>query len=137
MIRIRYVRDGADMKRLKISDVTSLDGDKDLLFCQFLDDFRHEPTSSCARLLADEPPTSNDRVFDVKLAAAAELLSHNAGIEPPTWITKPNYYLAEPYYMAPWVCAHNEKARRWFEETTPCEFSNRKLYCGEEPLRRC
>lgn len=123
--------------RLTLSDVASLPGDRDLLFCQFLDDFRHEPSTTCLRLLVSEPaPTGDDR-FDAKLAAAAELLSNRRGITPPKWVFYPGRYLSERYYMAERVCAKDPAARKWFEDTTPEEFSSRNLFCGPDPLARC
>jgi len=123
--------------RMTISDVVTMPGARDLHFCQFLDDFRHESDESCWKLLAKEPPLTGNDKFDVKLAASAELLSRERGVVPPDWVYFPVRYFSKRAYMAPKVCAVSARARKWFEDTTPIEYASRNLYCGEDPLARC
>lgn len=44
------------------------------LVAEFLEEFRHEPVSQRAALVADEPPATGDQRWDVLLAALAEHL---------------------------------------------------------------
>lgn len=123
-------------KHLTIGDVSSTVGDRDLLFNQFLDDYYHEGLIGKRLLIADEPSSTGDAVFDTKLAATAATLAKREGLVTPEWTRKPMYYLPEPIYGAPFVCRRDPRARAWFEENTEPEFANRNLYLGPDLLRR-
>jgi len=55
------------------------------LVAEFLEEYRWEPTESRYRLLADEPPGTDDERWDVLLAALAEHLAARDGRGAPPW----------------------------------------------------
>jgi hypothetical protein len=55
------------------------------LVAEFLEEYRHEPDTERARLLAEEPPPTGDQRWDVFLAALAEHLAARDGRGEPAW----------------------------------------------------
>jgi hypothetical protein len=64
---------------------TSGDETRWRLVAEFLEEYRHEPAGERVALLADEPPTSGDRRWDVLLAALAEHLAARDERGAPPW----------------------------------------------------
>lgn len=55
------------------------------LVAEMLEEYRHEPATERAALLADEPPRTGDERWDVFLAALAEHLATRDGRAAPSW----------------------------------------------------
>ncbi|EFH90791.1 hypothetical protein [Ktedonobacter racemifer] len=83
-----------------------------------------------AVLIADPLPphdTTNMYVhrWAVFCVAAVEWFARKYGEECPAWVFDEQYTLSEP-----WFFDAKEKVRKREMETTPEEFSRRKIYCG-------
>ncbi|HET8659711.1 MAG TPA: hypothetical protein VFM55_12020 [Micromonosporaceae bacterium] len=61
------------------------DGERWRLVAEFLEEYRHEPETQRACLLADDPPSTGDQHWDVFLAALAEHLASQDGRGVPVW----------------------------------------------------
>jgi hypothetical protein len=55
------------------------------LIAEFLEEYRHEPSSARVSLLSVEPPSTGDSRWDVFLAALAEHLAARDGAGAPPW----------------------------------------------------
>jgi len=71
----------------------------------FLDEFLLHPTSAA---MATEPPllagtAAQGAVLDVYLAATAETLASEHGLETPRWTRKPERALRRPWFALPWA----------------------------------
>ena len=120
-------------RHMRIKDVVELGGDVALNLNQFLDDFRHEERDR-ASLIADEPMLTGDSSFDARLAATAESLARESGIEVPDWVWRDARYVDEPVWA---FQGHNPEARIYLRQTTPPEFASRNHYTGDNVLARC
>lgn len=123
--------------RLPISTIpTSTETDDvKLLFGQFLDDYRHADLEEKAYLLRDEPEwmeRQNGR-WSYILAATAEALAHEAGIEPPGWVYDTKYVSPVPIYGGD---VKLKEYQELLKETALPEFAARNLYMGDNVLTR-
>lgn len=64
---------------------TRSDQDRWRFVAEFLEEYRHEPTTDRTALLADEPPATGNQRWDVFLAALAEHLAARDGRGAATW----------------------------------------------------
>lgn len=121
--------------RLPISTIpTSTEtDDKDLLFGQFLDDYRHADLKEKAYLLRDEPKWIEEEDWSYVLAATAEALAHEAGIEPPEWVYDPKYISPVPSYG---FDVRNKEYQEFLKATALPEFASRNLFMGDNVLTR-
>ncbi len=79
-------------------------------------------------LVADPLPETYPSAFHqwaTFCAAAAEWFCTAYHIPCPTWVHSPKYVLAEP-----WFTRERESVRQWLLETTPEEFRQRNIFCG-------
>lgn len=109
--------------------------DIQLLFGQFLDDFRHADAMEKESLIEEEPEwidQENGR-WSYILAATAETLAHEACIDVPIWAKNKKYISPAPIYGGN---TKIEGYRKLLEETSLPEFASRNLYLGDSVLVR-
>lgn len=116
---------------LTIRDVSVMDGDRRILYRQFLDDFAHEEDKPS--LVLESPEPTGDEVSDAMLAASVELLCNRAGIESPHWVSERRYHLDHEVWGLPELCADpaRKDVRSYLRATTPEPFRKRGLMYGE------
>lgn len=109
--------------------------DIQLLFGQFLDDFKHADAIKKEALIEDEPEwiDQEDGRWNYILAATAEALAHEACIDVPIWAKDRKYISPAPIYGGN---TKIEGYRRLLEENSLPEFSARNLFMGENVLAR-
>lgn len=122
---------------LTIRDVSVMEGDRDLYYRQFLDDFNDEADRK-SLLISEEPARSDDWVFDCRLAAAAELIARRSGIDVPGWTQDPYYFLDHEVWGLNNLCSDpaREDVREYLRNTTPEPFRKRGLMYGENVTKR-
>lgn len=120
--------------------ITSGQKDPWIAIGDFLDDFYRAATPAERLALVTDPPidTSDTITSDPEslrwaalLAGAVEWLCHTYAVPTPDWIHRPEYALAEP-----WFLYAGEKLRPWLLESTPPEFVRRNVFCGDRALDR-
>lgn len=123
--------------RISLAEVSVFDGDRELAFNQFLDDFYGASEEERQTLISGEPSCAPGSIFGSKLAATAELLCHRFSLSVPAWTEHPCYFVPDPVWATPLVCARSESAREYYKQTTCDEFARRNLFYGPDLLRRC
>ena len=96
--------------------------DEDLrwrLLLGFLDEFAHADSTLQASSIVDEPVATNDRKWDVMLAAVAEHLAYAHDLPIPLWVRNPErewlghvWWVVELPSARPWALAHSPAAFR-------------------------
>ena len=66
-------------------------------------------------------------------AASVEYLCHKYDLSCPEWAMNPRYVLNEPWYYAP--KGDNPVVQEDLRKTTPKEFTNRNIFCGDRTYR--
>lgn len=106
---------------------------------QFLDDWRGselerrsdlvaEPLPDLAEVLGVPPDTRRWAAF---LAAAVDYLCAQDGLRAPSWTSRSEYRLAEPWFLYPgW------RLRAWQLAETPVPFRMRNIFGGDRILAR-
>jgi hypothetical protein len=100
---------------------------------QFLDDWRGMVTTRRSGLIT-EPPKEvcvEHLRWAALLAAAVDWLCAQEQISPPAWIHRPEYWLADPWFLYPgW------RLRAWQLAETPVPFRMRNIFDGDRILSR-
>jgi hypothetical protein len=99
----------------------------------FLDDWRRTGPADRLRL-ASEPPaavTGPDLRWAALLAAAVECLCAQDGLPFPSWTSRPEYRLSEP-----WFLYAGSRLRAWQLVDTPAAFKARNIFGGDRILDR-
>lgn len=105
---------------------------------EFLDEAKRMSGAALAKSLADEPyplgGLDGGIHFwrDAYLAAAAEYLSVQAGIDSPAWSESPKRFLKEPWYDN----SGYQSINRFLDAESPPAFRRRNIYTESRPLRR-
>jgi hypothetical protein len=89
------------------------------LLLGFLDEFAHTDSALQAASITDEPTTTNDRKWDVMMAAVAEHVAYANDLPIPMWVRKPErewlgyvWWVVELPSARPWALAHSPAAFR-------------------------
>lgn len=100
---------------------------------QFLDDWRRTERALRARLLGEPLPASTpgSLPWAAFLAAAVEWLCRQDGLEFPSWTNRPEYRLADPWFLYP-----GPRLRAWQLFETPAPFRARNIFGGDRILSR-
>ncbi len=98
------------------------------LVMEFLEEFRHEPTSVKLRLITDEPDLTDSR-WDGFLAGLAEHLAETAQLPKPTWVDEPSRCLSETWFTNSLATAQ----RRAFKNS-PAAFRTRNIFLEPHDL---
>lgn len=125
-------------ERISVTEVaTEPTDDYVLLYCQFLDDFRHESDEGKSGLIASAPKCLNDRpdYYDAFLAGVCETLAKESNIDIPGWIYEDRYYLDSPTF--PDGTERVPGFQEFLRETTPIEFAARNVLFGDNLMKRC
>jgi len=100
---------------------------------QFLDDWwRTAPAARCD-LIREAPSNvpSEQLRWAALLAGAVEWLCATDGLACPAWTRRPEYQLAEPWFLYPgW------RLRAWQLVDTPAAFKSRNIFGGDRILSR-
>lgn len=120
-------------RRLTLAEAVAAGGDAGLALSQFLDDFRRSGDGR-ASMIAEEPPLTGDAELDARVAATAEALANEAGIEAPGWVREESRHLRGGPHWA--YLPDRADARAYLLETTPTEFASRGLFTGPDVLSR-
>jgi hypothetical protein len=105
----------------------------------FLDDWKYTASSDEQRqaMVADPLPPAGAELemqrWAAFCAAMVEVLCAEAGISPPAWTARPEYRLAEPWYL---YAGNHPELRAWQEETSPPPFKQRNIMAGDRSLNR-
>jgi hypothetical protein len=105
----------------------------------FLDDWKYTANSDEQRhaMVVDSlPPAGSEpelQRWAAFCAAMVEVLCSEVGIEAPEWTARPEYRLAEPWYLYP---GKHPELRAWQEETSPLPFKQRNIMAGDRSLNR-
>ena len=128
-------------KPLTIKEISELryENDEDLLFGQFLDDFRYEESDMYA-LIKDEPLNEKEsELFSCILAATAHKLANDNDLPVPEWVFKRKYVYVREFYP----CIDDDDDgddikdfRQHLKATSPYEFAQRNLFFGNNVLSR-
>ncbi len=102
----------------------------------FIDDFRHRAKSREEKLaLVEEKPepiqTKEFNDADAYLAAVAEYLCREAGLPPPAWTERPEYFLHEP-----WFAGGLESLKAILLVESPVPFRRRNLFVSANAMTR-
>lgn len=102
----------------------------------FIDDFRlrAKEVIEKERLVHEEPEkiaTAGYRDVNAYLAAVAETLSREAGLVPPEWSEKSEYFLPEP-----WFAGKLENLKAILLVESPIPFRRRNLFVSENAMNR-
>ena len=100
---------------------------------QFVDDWRRTDVSRRGELCSESLPTVADdhRRWAAFLAAAVEYLCWQDKLPFPPWTGRPEYRLAEPWFLYPgW------RLRAWQLFETPVPFKMRNIFGGDRILSR-
>jgi hypothetical protein len=102
----------------------------------FLEDWRSLPEAR-ERLIQEEPPAPGDHPemqrWAAFCAAMVEVLCQETGLPVPAWAQRPEYTLADPWYLYP---GKHRKLMAWQEQTTPEPFKRRNIFGGDQILTR-
>lgn len=105
----------------------------------FLDDWKYTASSDAQRhaMVADPLPDAGAELemqrWAAFCAAMVEVLCAEAGIESPSWTARPEYCLAEAWYL---YARNHPELRAWQEETSPLPFKQRNIMAGDRSLNR-
>jgi len=121
---------------LKINRILTHDPFPDHLLGDFIDDFRLRAKSREEKMgmVQDEPESLGwDRHPDVRayLAAVSEALCREAGLPPPDWTQKSDYFLKEP-----WFAGQLENLKAILLVESPIPFRRRNLFVSANALSR-
>ncbi|MBI3977899.1 MAG: hypothetical protein HY331_06915 [Chloroflexi bacterium] len=100
---------------------------------QFLDDWRRTSPAERPRLFGEPLPDvpSEHLRWAALLAAAVDCLSAQEGLPAPSWTSRPEYRLPEPWFLYPgW------RLRAWQLAETPVPFRMRNIFGGDRILAR-
>lgn len=107
---------------------------KELYFGEWLDEFYRSSNKIRLSMIINEPTYyNNDKFFMSYLASSVEYLANKYNLKKPNWTSKKKYVNGSEHY------AFNTKIedyRSYLKKTTPKEFSKRKLYVGDNVLKR-
>lgn len=67
------------------------------LLLEFLEEYGHEPPTGHRTLVEAEPPATGDPRWDALLAGITDWLAARDGYPAPTWVTKPERTLGQPW----------------------------------------
>ena len=120
----------------RINQILTHDPFPDHLLGDFIDDFRLRAKSREEKMgmVQDEPERLGwDRPPDIRayLAAVTETLCREAGLTPPDWTQKPDYFLKEP-----WFAGHLENLKAILLVESPIPFRRRNLFVSANALSR-
>ena len=120
----------------KLNRLPTDDPFPDHLLGDFIDDFRLRAKSREEKMgmVQDEPKSlGGDRPPDIRayLAAVTESLCREAGLTPPEWTQKPDYFLKEP-----WFAGHLENLKAILLVESPIPFRRRNLFVSANALSR-
>jgi len=106
------------------------------LLGDLLDDFRIRAKTPEAKLsLVSEEPEQVTGAglwhINAYLAALAEALCREAGLEPPQWISKPAYFLERPYFAG-----ELESVKALLIGESPAVFRKRNLFVSADAMKR-
>lgn len=96
---------------------------------EFLDSFYDAPSAAAFR---EEPTIAISAQDGAYLAAAAEHLCSLYGFEPPSWVSKPFYFLK----VAHWPEVHGRATEAICLAESPTSFRRRFVFTEAKPLRR-
>jgi hypothetical protein len=99
----------------------------------FLDAFRLQPSQAA---LDEEPPllagmVEEGALYDAYLAATAEALASEKGLDTPPWTHKPGRALKHPWFAVPWA-----GMRAVLILESPAAFRSRNLFVSANALAR-
>jgi hypothetical protein len=101
----------------------------------FLDDWRRTPGAQRHDLVAEpigDPGTNLEYLrWAAFFAAATEQLCFEDELPFPSWTTRPEYHLLEPWFLVP-----GAPLRAWQLVTTPVPFKMRNIFGGDALLQR-
>jgi hypothetical protein len=120
----------------RINRILTHDQFPDHLLGDFIDDFRLRAKSREEKMgmVQDEPESRGwDRHRDIRayLAAVTETLCREAGLPPPDWTQRPDYFLKEP-----WFAGHLENLKAILLVESPIPFRRRNLFVSANALSR-
>ncbi|MCL1848001.1 MAG: hypothetical protein FWF91_08605 [Coriobacteriia bacterium] len=122
-----------DAMRLADVAMAQPEDDVNMLFSQFLDDFKQAHNKEA--LIADEPVWmfSDPGRWYFDLAATAHKLAHDNDLPVPRWALDGGYIAPEPFFA---FNTENEEFRDYLRTSTPREFISHNLFLGENILSR-
>lgn len=91
--------------------------------------FRQADPDTRRRMITAEPPGTGDQRWDAFVAAVAEWLAVQHGLEVPGWAYNRNRYLRRGWWITPMV-----SMRAWEYAGSPASFKNRGVYVHRESL---
>lgn len=108
----------------------------DYLLGDFIDDFRQRAKSEEEKLalVKENPEPIQSKEFkdvDAYLAAVTEYLCREAGLPPPDWTEKPEYFLKEP-----WFAGGLENLKAILLVESPIPFRRRNLFVSANAMTR-
>ena len=120
----------------RINRILTHDQFPDHLLGDFIDDFRLRAKSREEKMgmVQDEPESLGwERHPDIRayLAAVTETLCREAGLTPPDWTQRPDYFLKEP-----WFAGHLENLKAILLVESPIPFRRRNLFVSANALSR-
>jgi hypothetical protein len=120
----------------KLNRLPTHDPFPDHLLGDFIDDFRLRAKSREEKMgmVQDEPGSlDGDKPPDIRayLAAITETLCREAGLTPPDWTQKPDYFLKEP-----WFAGGLENLKAILLVESPIPFRRRNLFVSANALSR-
>ncbi|MDP2935117.1 MAG: hypothetical protein Q8O86_01345 [Dehalococcoidia bacterium] len=104
-----------------------------LAFGQFLDDWRGTDSAQRPGLVSEPLPDVSPEYlrWAALLAAAVDWLCAQEQIPAPSWTSRPDYRLPEPWFLYPgW------RLRAWQLAETPVPFRMRNIFGGDRILAR-
>lgn len=100
------------------------------LLLAFLDEYRYVEAGARSGLLAAEPPLTDDRRWDVMLAAIAEHLAYEDDVAAPLWARNPDReWLGHIWWVVPLP-----SARPWALAHSPAAFRRRGIFLHPDDL---
>lgn len=98
-----------------------------------LDDFRSRSKTLEEKLtlLKDPPVPTGEPETDAYLAAVAETLSRESGLQPPAWTEDNRYYLSRP-----WFASGLQSLKATLLVESPVPFRRRNLFISANALTR-
>lgn len=105
---------------------------------EFLDEAKKMGPEGLRAALAEQPcllgPGPGGALFwrDAYLAAVAEHLSRNAGVDPPAWSEDPERFLSENWFDNGGLASLNSLLLA----QSPVSFRRRRIFAEADPLRR-
>ena len=100
------------------------------LLLGFLEEYRHGGALDRPTLFAAEPRETNDRRWDVLLAAVAEHLAYDEDVPAPLWVRTPEReWLGTIWWVVPLP-----SARPWALAHSPASFRRRGIFLHPDDL---